>query len=205
MEKEPRPSSSPGADEAKIEHTLPQSQINDATSPAAVVDAPAAVPTHEPAPPLPESRRLPQWLDHFNRRDLTTLLRCVIAIWAASLLMIIHPSLHRLGQSAFLASVVLYIIPPAGNFIIAIVGYLSLLFGMCLAWAWSSGLPWSGPSCCRLPVVLALASAVAHGLIQVVDNDLCHALIQIVDEGRFWALIHALSWAVGHGSFLVMR
>ncbi|KAJ6789148.1 hypothetical protein PWT90_01541 [Aphanocladium album] len=137
MEKESRSSASPDAEEAKTEYPPPQQQTNDATSPAGVADAAAASPAaHEPAPLPKDTRRLPQWLDHFNRRDLTTLLRCLIAVWVASLLMLINPSLQRFGQSTFLAAIVLFIIPPAGNFFVALVGYLSLLFGMCLAWAW---------------------------------------------------------------------
>lgn len=143
MEKEPSSSESPGTDQGKTEqpqqqqqhqqHQQPQHQPGDAPQPPPAA-APFAAPT--PAPALPQTRSLPQWLDHFNRRDLTTTLRCTIAVWVASVLMVINPSLHRLGQTAFLASVVIYIIPPAGNLIVAIVGYLSLLLGMCLAWAW---------------------------------------------------------------------
>ncbi|OAA67493.1 hypothetical protein ISF_03669 [Cordyceps fumosorosea ARSEF 2679] len=121
-----------GANGGKTKHA--QDQTGDADSPQKSSPTTASTPT--PAPPLPQTRSLPQWLDHFNRRDLTTTLRCTIAVWVASLLMVIHPSLVRLGQTTFLATVVIYIIPPAGNLLVVIIGYLSLLFGMCLAWAW---------------------------------------------------------------------
>ncbi|TQV99644.1 hypothetical protein V2A60_005100 [Cordyceps javanica] len=137
MEKDAPPRSSGESPDAKggskMEDEQPQRQTKNA--PEASQDA-ASAPTPAPAPPLPQTRSLPQWLDHFNRRDLTTTLRCTIAVWVASLLMIINPSLARFGQSTFLASIVIYIIPPAGNLIVAVVGYLSLLLGMCLAWAW---------------------------------------------------------------------
>ncbi|OAR02556.1 hypothetical protein LLEC1_07759 [Akanthomyces lecanii] len=134
MEKEPRSSESPGTDQGKTEQQQPHQQPQHQPGIAPQPSSPDAAPT--PAPPLPQTRSLPQWLDHFNRRDLTTTLRCAIAVWVASLLMLINPSLNRIGQTTFLASVVVYIIPPAGNLIVAIIGYLSLLVGMCLAWAW---------------------------------------------------------------------
>ncbi|KAE8353785.1 hypothetical protein BDV28DRAFT_99719 [Aspergillus coremiiformis] len=80
--------------------------------------------------------KLPGWLDHFNARDMKVLFRCWAATWVASLLMFIGPALHKIGIATFFGALVLYIVPPAGILSIYLLAALSLLFGMCLAWAW---------------------------------------------------------------------
>ncbi|KAL7947902.1 hypothetical protein V8C42DRAFT_316069 [Trichoderma barbatum] len=84
----------------------------------------------------PKKRALPSLLNHFNGNDLKTLFRCSIAAWAAALLIFIEPSLHSIGISTFFAALVLFVTPPAGILLIYLLGSLSLLFGMCLGWAW---------------------------------------------------------------------
>lgn len=79
---------------------------------------------------------LPAWLDHFNRRDLKLLFRCWVAAWVASLLIFIGPALHKIGMATFFGALLLYIVPPAGILFIYLLASLSLLFGMCLGWAW---------------------------------------------------------------------
>lgn len=79
---------------------------------------------------------LPAWLDHFNKHDLKILLRCWVAIWVACLLMFIGPALHSIGIATFFGALLLYIVPPSSILIIYLLAALSLLFGMCLAWAW---------------------------------------------------------------------
>ncbi|KAI9044810.1 uncharacterized protein KD926_010982 [Aspergillus affinis] len=79
---------------------------------------------------------LPGWLDHFNARDLKVLFRCWVAAWIASLLIFIGPALHRIRIATFFAALVLYIVPPGGILSVYLLASLSLLFGMCLAWAW---------------------------------------------------------------------
>ncbi|KAL7894521.1 hypothetical protein HDV63DRAFT_215103 [Trichoderma sp. SZMC 28014] len=79
---------------------------------------------------------LPSWLDHFNGNDLKTLFRCSAAAWVASLLIYIRPSLHSIGSATFFAALVLFVTPPAGILLVYLLGSLSLLFGMCLGWAW---------------------------------------------------------------------
>lgn len=81
-------------------------------------------------------RALPSWLDHFNGNDLKTLFRCAVAAWVAALLIFIGPSLHSIGSATFFAALVLFVTPPAGILLIYLLGSLSLLFGMCLGWAW---------------------------------------------------------------------
>lgn len=83
-----------------------------------------------------KKRTLPSLLNHFNGHDLKTLFRCSIAAWVASLLIFIQPSLHSIGISTFFAALVLFVTPPAGILLIYLLGSLSLLFGMCLGWAW---------------------------------------------------------------------
>ncbi|KKK20526.1 hypothetical protein ARAM_001116 [Aspergillus rambellii] len=79
---------------------------------------------------------LPAWLDHWNARDLKVLFRCCAAAWVASLLMFIGPALQNIGIATFFATLMLYIVPPSGILFIYLLGAFSLLFGMCLAWAW---------------------------------------------------------------------
>lgn len=80
--------------------------------------------------------KLPGWLDHFNAHDLKILFRCWAAAWVASLLIFIGPALHKIGIATFFAALLLYIVPPGGILFIYLLAGLSLLFGMCLAWAW---------------------------------------------------------------------
>lgn len=79
---------------------------------------------------------LPAWLDHFNSRDLKILFRCWVAAWVAMLLVFIRPTLVHFGQTAFFAALLLLIIPPASILFVYLLATLTLLFGMCLAWAW---------------------------------------------------------------------
>lgn len=79
---------------------------------------------------------LPGWLDHFNARDLKVLFRCWVALWVSSLLMFIGPALHSIGIATFFGPLLLYIVPPTGIVFVYLMGALSLLLGMCLAWAW---------------------------------------------------------------------
>jgi hypothetical protein len=52
------------------------------------------------------------------------------------LLIFIHPTLVKLGQATFLGSILLFAVPPASIVFIYLLGALSLLLGMCLAWCW---------------------------------------------------------------------
>ncbi|CEL07708.1 hypothetical protein ASPCAL10863 [Aspergillus calidoustus] len=81
-------------------------------------------------------RGLPAWLDYFNSRDLKVLFRCLAAAWAAALLMFIGPTLHAIGPETFFTCIVLFILPPSGILLIFLLGELTLLIGMSLAWAW---------------------------------------------------------------------
>lgn len=52
------------------------------------------------------------------------------------LLMFINPSLQSIGLATFFGALLLFIVPPAGILFVYLIAALSLLFGMCLAWAW---------------------------------------------------------------------
>ncbi|KFZ23803.1 hypothetical protein V502_01709, partial [Pseudogymnoascus sp. VKM F-4520 (FW-2644)] len=82
------------------------------------------------------SHRLPSWVDHFNARDLKVLFRCWVAAWVAVLLIFIGPTLRTIGADTFFAAVVILIVPPSGILFISILGALTILIGMCLAWGW---------------------------------------------------------------------
>jgi hypothetical protein len=79
-------------------------------------------------------RLLPSWLDHFNARDLKVLFRCWVAAWVAVLLIFIGPTLRTIGVDTFFAAVVILIVPPSGILFIFILGALTILIGMGLAW-----------------------------------------------------------------------
>ena len=49
-------------------------------------------------------RKLPEWLDHFNARDIQVLFRCTLAAWVASLLILITPSVSVIGTATFFAT-----------------------------------------------------------------------------------------------------
>ncbi|KAH3132774.1 hypothetical protein KXW18_007273, partial [Aspergillus fumigatus] len=50
--------------------------------------------------------------------------------------MFIHPTLRTIGTATFFGCLVLFINPPSGILFIFILGTLTLLIGMALAWAW---------------------------------------------------------------------
>ena len=80
--------------------------------------------------------KLPTWLDHFNGHDLKILFRCWVATWIATILVFISPALNSIGIATFFGALLLYIVPPASILFVYLLASLSLLLGMCLAWAW---------------------------------------------------------------------
>ncbi|KAJ6445166.1 3-dehydroquinate dehydratase-like protein [Purpureocillium lavendulum] len=113
------------------EQESPRAQAHD----AAANDEPPPKQQWHRGPRRP-SLKLPAWLDHFNSHDLKILLRCWTATWVATLLIFIGPSLRHIGLATFFGSLLLYIVPPASILFGYLLAALSLLFGMCLAWAW---------------------------------------------------------------------
>lgn len=71
------------------------------TSPATSAET---SPPPKPPPVTKTRRKLPGWLDHFNARDLKVLFRCTVAVWVASLLIVIGPSLQTIGTATFFAT-----------------------------------------------------------------------------------------------------
>lgn len=46
-------------------------------------------------------RELPEWLNHWNARDLKILFKCSLAVWIMTLLIVINPTLRVIGQATF--------------------------------------------------------------------------------------------------------
>ncbi|KAH7142812.1 hypothetical protein B0J13DRAFT_50985 [Dactylonectria estremocensis] len=83
-----------------------------------------------------QGKKLPKWLDHFNANDFKVFFRCWAAVWVATLFIFINPTLNHIGLASFLGAILLFIAPPAGILFVYLLAALSLLLGMCLAWAW---------------------------------------------------------------------
>ncbi|KAL8243602.1 hypothetical protein R6Q59_009860 [Mikania micrantha] len=48
-----------------------------------------------------KTKRLPEWLDHFNARDLKILFKCSMAAWIYTLFLLLEPTLKVIGQATF--------------------------------------------------------------------------------------------------------
>ena len=83
-----------------------------------------------------KKKGLPSWLDHFNAKDLKTLFKCAIAVWIATLFLLINPSLNEYGQATFFGCILLLIVPCNGIVFIHVMGGLTMVIGMMLGWAW---------------------------------------------------------------------
>ncbi|KAH8897286.1 hypothetical protein GQ53DRAFT_743052 [Thozetella sp. PMI_491] len=81
-------------------------------------------------------RKLPQWLDHFNAKDLKVLFKCSVAVWIMTIFVFIDATLNVLGQAAFFGCIVLFIVPPSGVVFIHVLAGLTICFGLALGWAW---------------------------------------------------------------------
>lgn len=84
----------------------------------------------------PKKKKLPPFLDHFNARDLKILLRCSVAFWVASLLLLIQPTLRTFGNASFFGCIVIMFLPPSGVVLMFLLGGMTMIIGMALAWAW---------------------------------------------------------------------
>ena len=84
----------------------------------------------------PKKKGLPPWLDHFNAKDLKSLLKCAVAVWIATLFLLINPILNEYGQAAFFGCILLLIVPCNGIVFIHVMGGLTMVTGMMLGWAW---------------------------------------------------------------------
>ncbi|KIW77662.1 hypothetical protein Z517_07494 [Fonsecaea pedrosoi CBS 271.37] len=84
----------------------------------------------------PKKKGLPEWLDHFNVKDLKTLFKCSVAVWIATLFLLINPTLVAFGQATFFGCIVLFILPCNGVVFIQVLGGLTMIVGMAAGWAW---------------------------------------------------------------------
>lgn len=91
-------------------------------------------------PPTSVARRwLPKAvLDHCNYRDLTAVLKCSVAIWVCTIIIVIEPSLRAIGQATFFAPIVLLILPPSGALLPGLLGGATMVVGCCVGWAWGT-------------------------------------------------------------------
>lgn len=48
-----------------------------------------------------KGRKLPDFLNHFNAKDLKILFKCSIAVWVFTLFIFINPTLKLIGQATF--------------------------------------------------------------------------------------------------------
>ncbi|PHH64676.1 hypothetical protein CDD81_4117 [Ophiocordyceps australis] len=82
-------------------------------------------------------RRLPACVaSHLNGHDIKIFVRCVCAVWVATILIFIEPVLNSIGIATFFGALLLFIVPPASILAVYLLMSLSLLLGMCVAWAW---------------------------------------------------------------------
>ena len=86
--------------------------------------------------PISKTKRLPNWLDHFNLRDLKILFKCSAAAWILTLLIVIDPTLKAIGQATFFGIIVIFIVPPSGVAFIGLMAGITVVLGVCLGWAW---------------------------------------------------------------------
>ncbi|KIW35967.1 uncharacterized protein PV06_11729 [Exophiala oligosperma] len=84
----------------------------------------------------PKKKGLPEWLNHFNAKDLKTLFKCSAAVWIATLFLLVNPVLVAYGQATFFGCIVLFIVPCNGIVFIHVMGGLTMVVGMAAAWAW---------------------------------------------------------------------
>jgi hypothetical protein len=84
------------------------------------------------------TQRLPDWLDHFNRKDLQVFFRCFVSVWVYTLLIVINPTLRALGTATFFGAIAIFIAPPSGVIFIGLMTAVTLFLGISLAWAWGT-------------------------------------------------------------------
>lgn len=114
----------------KEEHGSPGSQEEDVKSTVHVVDESYFI--GNPA----TRKKLPEWLDHFNAKDLKILFKCSAAVWINTLLIFINPTLRAIGQATFFGCIVLFIAPPSGVIFVHILAGVTVIVGLALGWAW---------------------------------------------------------------------
>jgi hypothetical protein len=84
------------------------------------------------------ARKLPLLLDHFNRKDLQTLVKCVLAVWVYTLLIFITPTLRAIGQAVFFGAIIMFILPPSGVLVLFLLADATVVLGCCLGWLWGT-------------------------------------------------------------------
>jgi hypothetical protein len=89
-------------------------------------------------PTSQRTQRLPDWLNHFNRKDLQVFFRCFVSVWVYTLFVVINPTLKALGTATFFGAILIFIAPPSGVIFIGLMTAVTLFLGISLAWAWGT-------------------------------------------------------------------
>jgi hypothetical protein len=84
------------------------------------------------------TQRLPDWLNHFSRKDLQVFFRCFVSIWVYTLFIVINPTLRALGTATFFGAIAIFIASPSGVIFIGLMTTVTLFLGISLAWAWGT-------------------------------------------------------------------
>ncbi|ORX36047.1 hypothetical protein BD324DRAFT_651951 [Kockovaella imperatae] len=84
------------------------------------------------------SAKLPPWLlkGLKNGRQWKTFIRCLVALFAALILMLCNKTLQLQGQAAFFSLILAMIIPPSFALSLYIFAFMTLAMGMLFGWAW---------------------------------------------------------------------
>ncbi|KAK7008046.1 hypothetical protein R3P38DRAFT_3211693 [Favolaschia claudopus] len=73
-----------------------------------------------------------------NRRTLKTFIRCLLVSAAALVLLVDRITLINMGQAAFFASIVAFLLPPSMALSVFLLASITLLLGMLIGWAWAA-------------------------------------------------------------------
>lgn len=120
------------------EQVLKPTKENENASDSSVLSDVASSPyfVHDNHESTEKKKGLPDWLNHFNTKDLKTLFKCSIAVWIATLFLLIDPVLQVYGQATFFGCIVLFILPCNGIVFIHVMGGLTMIAGMACGWTW---------------------------------------------------------------------
>jgi hypothetical protein len=89
----------PSGDTSNVEADKEQQNIEEREVTPETVESSYFANAAESRPP---ERKLPDWLDHFNSKDLKKLFKASVAVWILTVFILIDPTLQVIGQAPFL-------------------------------------------------------------------------------------------------------